>query len=688
MRRPLLVPCIVAAFMADSMRALAQSPGPEWLLDRSWELYEQDPDSAIHYANEVLSLVGSTADSLDAAKAFKRIGLSYQARNRNDEALEQFRRALGIELRHDDEKGVISTLHKLGVLLGEMGRLREGHDALSEALRRGEMANDEDAIARCCNALAGICAELGMIKQAIAYAFKALEIRKRRGDEEGTLNSTFSLARLYAQLKQYDEALATHKEHIRLQRLHEDPVGLANAFIGISQPLYHLDSFELSLAYSDSALDIFREVDNPKGRILARTNKAANLVAMGRIVEAEDEYRSLLRMIPVEGTAEDQAETLFALASLLNGTERSKEAEAMLRDVIEWCERSGNMLLELDASDELADCLRQQGRLLEALVHFERARDIQDSLFSKGTEQELASAEMREKYDAEARNLEIKELKAEIDLRAEKESRRTLERNVLIGMAVVLLAFAVLLARNLRHRKNLMRQQQLVHEKNVNDLLQQQEIRSLEAMLEGQDKERGRISQDLHDVLGSKLSATKMQFNSLEAVARNAGTGAGGSYDKVYAMLDDAVAEVRRISHDMARGSISRMGLVAALQDLRNAIQVPGKLDVELNLHGLDDRLEQHTELVLYRIVQELVSNVLKHSRASHLTIQVVRSAEGINLTVEDDGVGFDPARFVGGMGLSGVRTRAAELGGRVEVDPQLGRGTTVMIDVPVASRR
>ncbi|MBK8498515.1 MAG: sensor histidine kinase [Flavobacteriales bacterium] len=685
MPRPLFVPCILFAFAAPSMRTVAQSHGPEWLLDRSLEVYEEDPDSAVHYANEVLRLVGSTADSLQASLAYKRIGLSYQVRNRNEEALEQFRRALGIELRHGEAKGVISTLQKLGVLLGEMGRLREGHDALDEALRRSEALKDEVSIARSCNGLAGICAELGMIKMAIAHTFRALEIRKRIGDEVGTLNSTFSLARLYAQLKQYDDALATHREHIRLQRLHRDPAGLANAFIGIAQPLYHLDSFELSLAYSDSALDILREVDNPKGRILARTNKAANLLAMDRVEEAEDEYRSLLRMIALEGTDEDRAETLFALASLLNGTDRSQEAETMLRQVIEWCQRSRNMLLELDASDELADCLRQQGRLSEALIHFERARDIQDSLFSKGTVQALANAEMREKYDAEARNLEIKELKAEIDLRAEKESRRTLERNVLIGMAIVLLAFAALLARNLQHRKNLMRQQQLVYEKDVNDIMQQQEIHALEAMLDGQDKERGRIAQDLHDGLGSMLSATKMQFEVLEPAVRTVGPGPGEAYDKVYAMLDDAVVEVRRISHDMARGAISRVGLAAALHDLRNTIQMPGKLDVELNLHGMEDRLEQHTELVLYRIVQELVSNVLKHSRASSLTIQVVRSEEGVNLIVEDDGVGFDPARVVGGIGLSGVRSRAAELGGRVEVDPQPGRGTTVMIDVPLA---
>lgn len=667
-----------------AIAANAQTPDKDWLLDRAVKLYASDPDSARYYSNEVVKLVGVSADSLDLALAYKRIGLSYQTSNQHDDALRYFRNALAIETRFRHEPGIISTLQKTGLLLGEMGRTQEGVDLVRDALQRSERLGEEESIARCCVALASLCTDIGLIEEAVNYTFRAVGIYKHLGSQQGIRSSTYSLACLYARVKRFDESYTTHKDHLAMERSIGDPVNLAHAYLGIAEPLYHMDRFEEARAYADSALVIFRDLVNPKGTILARTSLAAALAAMGRISEAEDEYRSLLRMINTHGTDEDRAETLFALASLLNGSGRAAEAEIMLKQVIDWCQGSRNQLLELDALDELAESLKEQGRLSESLVYFERARDIQDSLFSKGTERELASAEMREKYDAEGRNAEIRELRTEIDLREERERRRTLERNLLIGMSVALLVFAVLLVWNLQHRKRLMQQQQAMHEKDVNDLLQQQEIRSLEAMLDGLDKERNRIAQDLHDVLGSKLSATKMQFNSMEPKVNGVGHEQHIVYEKVSGMLDEAVAEVRRISHDMARGSVTRTGLASALQDLRNTIEVPGTLEVELSIFGMEARLEQHTELVLFRIVQELVSNALKHARANHLVIQLTRNNDGVNVIVEDNGTGFDTTNTAAGLGLTGVRARASELRGRVEVDSARGRGTTVMIEVPL----
>ena len=150
-------------------------------------------------------------------------------------------------------------------------------------------------------------------------------------------------------------------------------------------------------------------------------------------------------------------------------------------------------------------------------------------------------------------------------------------------------------------------------------------------------------------------------------------------------MLDDAVAEVRRVSHDMVRGSLAQFGLRAALEDLRIALNVPGKLEVEMNLFGLDGRLDQKVEIGVYRMVQECVNNAIKHSRAGHLGISVTRSAATLNIMVEDDGVGFDPDTIKEGMGLGNLRQRAADLNGQVRFDSRPGHGTTVNIDIPLA---
>jgi signal transduction histidine kinase len=155
-------------------------------------------------------------------------------------------------------------------------------------------------------------------------------------------------------------------------------------------------------------------------------------------------------------------------------------------------------------------------------------------------------------------------------------------------------------------------------------------------------------------------------------------------YQKVTRLLDQTVSELRHISHDMAAATLSRFGLEKALNDLRETIHISGRLQVELNTFGLDQRLERGVEITVYRIVQELVSNVLKHAKADQLTIGVTRAPGRLSVVVSDNGVGFDPSTASNGMGLSNVRSRAAAIGATVQVDSTPGKGTTVSVECPV----
>ena len=118
---------------------------------------------------------------------------------------------------------------------------------------------------------------------------------------------------------------------------------------------------------------------------------------------------------------------------------------------------------------------------------------------------------------------------------------------------------------------------------------------------------------------------------------------------------------------------------------LQRAVQVAGELEVELNLFDLEGKIEQHTEIITYLIIHELVGNALKHAKADHLTVQVTRGTTSINVIVEDNGIGFEPLTVSPGHGLTRVRAYASELGGVMLVDPGSGRGTSVSIDIPLA---
>ena len=220
----------------------------------------------------------------------------------------------------------------------------------------------------------------------------------------------------------------------------------------------------------------------------------------------------------------------------------------------------------------------------------------------------------------------------------------------------------------------------------INSLLKEQELRSVSSMLDIQERERRRIASDLHDRLGSMLSTVKLYLGSVEEQI-DAWNGSGSEqYDKAVSLLDEACDEIRKISHDLVSGELLKFGLTSALRQLAKTIEGTGQLKVNVITFGLEDRLENSVEITLYRVVQELVNNILKHAKASFVNIQLTRTEHELNIMVEDNGIGFDlgGAAGKGGMGIKNVCSRVGKLDGQIRYDSAEGRGTTTMIDIPI----
>jgi two-component system NarL family sensor kinase len=150
--------------------------------------------------------------------------------------------------------------------------------------------------------------------------------------------------------------------------------------------------------------------------------------------------------------------------------------------------------------------------------------------------------------------------------------------------------------------------------------------------------------------------------------------------------VDEAVKEVRSISHNMMPNALIRSGLSTALREFINKISSTGALKIDLEIIGLNERMESTTETVLYRVLQECISNIVKHAKASKIGIQLVKHTTSLNLIIEDNGVGFDSSKIndFTGIGLKNIISRVQFLNGNVEFDSFPGNGTTVVIDIPL----
>jgi signal transduction histidine kinase len=213
--------------------------------------------------------------------------------------------------------------------------------------------------------------------------------------------------------------------------------------------------------------------------------------------------------------------------------------------------------------------------------------------------------------------------------------------------------------------------------------MKQQQL-ATRAVLEAEEKERQRIAKDLHDSIGQMMSAAKMNLSAFESEIKFEDKEQQLAFEKIIQLVDESCREVRNVSHNMMPNALLKNSLASAIREFIDKLDQKS-LQVHLYTEGLEDRLDSNLETVFYRVIQECVNNVIKHSAATTLDISLIKDKDGITATIEDNGAGFntsDHEKF-NGMGLKNIITRIEYLKGTVEFDSTPGKGTLVALYVP-----
>jgi signal transduction histidine kinase len=206
---------------------------------------------------------------------------------------------------------------------------------------------------------------------------------------------------------------------------------------------------------------------------------------------------------------------------------------------------------------------------------------------------------------------------------------------------------------------------------------------SLRRVVEAQELERRRLARELHDETGQALTSILLGLKALEE--RTDDPASRAATEELRELVVSTLQDVRRLAVELRPSALDDFGLVAALERLTASFAEQTGISVDFQTALADERLPEEVETALYRIVQESLTNVVKHARARRVSILLARKAGAVKAVVEDDGQGFDPAAQTGGgYGLVGMRERLALLGGRLEVESSRGAGTTIAAEVPV----
>ncbi|MCX2740991.1 sensor histidine kinase [Pontibacter anaerobius] len=263
---------------------------------------------------------------------------------------------------------------------------------------------------------------------------------------------------------------------------------------------------------------------------------------------------------------------------------------------------------------------------------------------------------------------------------------KTLDPLILITPVMLMLAVGIIVFVVLYQRRMLQHQEQLRQLQSV----KQQQL--LEATLHAQEEERRRVARDLHDEVGAMLALIRLNLHQMVSNTEVKDEQLLANAQNMKQQLDEVLNSVRRISHDLMPVILEKLGLAQALDALRRTFATTGHIELIISYNDKSIRLKPQHELLLYRMVQELLNNTIKHANATQISIDLQFTPAETKLTYKDNGVGFDMVTvqqeqaLSGGLGIMSLQSRAALLNGSIAITSRPGSGTTAIITIPATS--
>ncbi len=480
----------------------------------------------------------------------------------------------------------------------------------------------------------------------------------------------------YIYMKQGDFERSGNYFNLYLQQSRDmkDTLKEAHALYNLADLALAEKYYDTSLLYANQSMQAYQSISgrpNPgftmqerEGYILNKMAEAAKL--KGDLKEALAYGLSAIRIVSTANSVNeyDKASYYINAGDIYNRLQKPDSALVYLHKGLVISKKIFHQEYTRDAYEQLSLAFAEK-KMFDSAFTYQRLLLSQNDLI----------AGMSNKFAMFQEQIDM-QIEGERKIQKEALAKQRLLKNIILGISGFLVVILFLLYNRYRLRQKARYQESL--NRHQNELFN--------AIAAAQDLERKRIAQDIHDSLGSILSAAKLKLSALKESQPTITGEQLEKYQVAMQLLDEASAELRNISHNIMPATLSKLGLVAALRNLINNISSHSGMQISFSTHDFTERIDEKTEMSIYRIVLELINNIVKHARALKVTVQLIRYPDYINLSVEDNGRGFDYANELNakkGIGLGNILSRVDYLKGKINVDAAPGRGTTVIIDIP-----
>ena len=625
----------------EAIKPTIDSTYVQTLLDEGYGLEISNPDSAITVYLEAADIAKTIDYKLGYGRALQYTGIVFSDQGQFDFANEYYYKSIAVFKTIPYPAGVGATYVNIGNTFQNMANYSKAIENYLEGIKIFEDIGDTNRWIVATNNLGTIFSDLHRFDKSVEYYDASLKLSRQVGD-------SLTVGSCYINLGVIEHRQGNNKKaqkYFEQTRVLAEDIGdeylLHQAYDNLSRMDVEFGNFEESLKKAK------------RGLYYANTLGAPGLISM-----SEANVGISFLYLNVLDSAQIYLDQAIKLATENN-------AQETLIKAYQW----------------MSELQEKKENTSEALTWYKKYAAAENE--TRGENQQRIINGLQIEYETEKKDSKLSEQALTIERNDALLAKRNSFIFGLIGAFLSAVLIIILIQRTRGKTKIISEQKASIQKEKIEQLKKDQQVIALKSVLEGQEQERARIARDLHDGLGGLLSTAKMRFSKIQST--NKDLKQSKDFEKAIQILDDTSVEARKISHNLMPPALVKFGLVDALRDFFDSISSTKTLHIDFQVHGLSNRLSKNLEIMIYRIFQELINNIIKHAQAKEVIVQIVCNNDILYLTVEDDGQGFDIKKTdTFGAGLNNIKSRIDSLNGHLDIDSEIGVGTTFSIELPM----
>lgn len=539
------------------------------------------------------------------------------------------------------------------------GKLGQADTFLKNSISRAGFKPERIAHARYANLQAAIAAYRQNQETAIKYYKTALEIFENHHDHKNAASINFNIANIFLSRLDYPMAYQYSAAAVRGFKATKDTLYYPSALATNAVSAILLNKKDEAIAAAQQALDMSERYKNPLGMTMAE-------YALGEIDMHNEDYDAAIRhyekAIPLARQLQQITVLSAASASLVKAYLEKESYDLVISEgkkAIDLSEKLGYKDVRYALHRYVSQAYDKKGNYQLSLHHLRQADEyFRDELISNN---QRVMSELLLEYESEKKEKQL----AEQDLKIQKQQSNLLL--VISGGLLLAVSFGGVFIYNKKAQKVKLRQ-----------LQQEKENAILNSFILGEERERRRISHDLHDGVAAMIGAAKMSLESIPHLQEETRLE---QLKKVRHILERSHADIRHIAHNLLPTVLEQEGLIAATEQFVSEINETQLIHISIKDHDSKaGEQPQKLQLMLFRIIQELLNNIIKHAQAKNAEIVFSQNLKGIQIEITDDGVGYDDTSHLNGQGLYSISQRLKSIGGNFRINKRKPGGTQARI--------